>query len=251
VEVGDGGRLDLKLDLERIRVLDPDLILATGYSDPAMDPNGKLLEAGFKVVMNTDWLEETPLGQAEWIKLAAAFLDREDEAERLFSEVERRYLALAARTRSLAHRPTVLTGTEHRGTWYVPGGRSFIAAYIRDAGGSYLWQDDLSPASRMMNLEAVLERGRDADFWLIYMNAVGSLRDLADSDDRCALFRSFREGQVYNNDLRLSAGGGNDFYETGVYRPDLVLGDLVAVLHPELEPGHAFTWYRRLPAARP
>jgi len=74
-----------------------------------------------------------------------------------------------------------------------------------------------------------------------------SLAELAAFDDRYRLVRAFQERHVYNNDLRINPGGGNDFWETGGTNPDLVLADLIRIFHPELEPGHTFTFYRQLP----
>jgi iron complex transport system substrate-binding protein len=248
-EISDGRpSMDRRLDMERIRLLAPDLVLANGSGDPALDANGKLLEAGFKLVFITDWLEETPLGRAEWIKFTAAFLDREAEAEQFFRKVEADYQRQAARVRDVADRPTVFSGMDYRGTWHMPGGRSYAARFIQDAGGDYLWKDDAGSGSIPLKVEAVLARARDARIWLTYMSAVGSLRAMKETDDRVTLFRAFREGQVYTNDLKVNAAGGNDFWETATLRPDLVLADLIALLHPELGQGHVFRWFRRLPA---
>ena len=43
----------------------------------------------------------------------------------------------------------------------------------------------------------------------------------------------------------IATAGGNDFWESSVVHPDLVLRDLVKILHPELvdEP---FVYYRRI-----
>lgn len=46
---------------------------------------------------------------------------------------------------------------------------------------------------------------------------------------------------------RVNATGGSDYYETAVVRPDLVLGDLVSVLHPNVLPNHTTAWFRHIP----
>ena len=60
----------------------------------------KLLEAGLKTVINAEYLEETPLGQAEWIKFTAAFFNAEDSAEREFNSIVSRYRRASALARS-------------------------------------------------------------------------------------------------------------------------------------------------------
>lgn len=243
-EVGDGTlAMEKKLDMERIRTLAPDLILTSFRGSEG----SKLEEAGFAVAEISQWLEPTPLARAEWLKFVATFLDREAEAERVFSEIERRYETMAARARGVTSRPTVMCGSDHRGTWYVPGGQSYVAAFIQDAGGNYLWRSSSGTDSLPLKMEAVLDRAKNADFWLLHMNAIRSRKELSESDSRNALFEAFRAGKVFNNDARVSPGGGNDYWETGVNKPDLVLADLIAILHPELAPEHQFNWYRRLP----
>ena len=57
--------------------------------------------------------------------------------------------------------------------------------------------------------------------------------------------RCFRGGQVYNNNARTNAAGGNDYYESAVVNPDLVLRDLVKIFHPELVE-EDFVYYKQL-----
>jgi iron complex transport system substrate-binding protein len=243
-EVSDGTlSMNKPLDFERIRTLAPDIIL-TSYRG---NDGSKLEEAGFKVAENSEWLEPTPLGRAEWIKFIAAFLDRETEAETLFSGIEQRYDAQVARARAVTRRPTVMYGHDQRGTWFVAGGQSYVATFIQHAGGQYLWGTDSSTGSVPLKMEAVLERARDAEFWLLHMSSIRSRRELSELDPRNELFAAFRSGRVFSNDARLSLGGGNDYWETGVTNPDLVLADMIALLHPEIAPNHQFIWYRQLP----
>ena len=98
-----------------------------------------------------------------------------------------------------------------------------------------------------MAIEAVVERAREAEYW-INTGLARSLAELRGVDDRFRLFTSFRTGRVYNNDARVNPKGGNDFWETGAARPDLVLADLISIFHPELVPDHRRIWYRQLPA---
>jgi iron complex transport system substrate-binding protein len=248
LEISDGSQgMDKKLDLERIRMINPDLIVASGSGNPALNEHGKLLEAGFPVVFQTEWLEETPLGRAEWIKFGAAFLDKEQEAEALFKGIEARYVALKAKAAGVSRRPTVLMGTDYRGTWHMSGGRSYVAQFIEDAGGDYLWKDALATGSLPLKMEAVLERARKADLWILHMSAARSREDLVQADERHRLFEAFHGDRIWNNDLKVGPSGGNDYWENGVHRPDLVLAELIAILHPELMPGHAFQWYRKMP----
>jgi iron complex transport system substrate-binding protein len=52
---------------------------------------------------------------------------------------------------------------------------------------------------------------------------------------------------VWTNTRKVNEAGGNDFWERGLSRPDLLLADAVKILHPALVPDHEFHWYRQIP----
>jgi iron complex transport system substrate-binding protein len=246
VDVGDGSDMYDNFNMERLVDLQPDLIMVygTGYSE--FDRQDKLLEAGFRVALNAEHMETTPLGRTEWLKFIAAFFDKDAEADRLFADIAGRYQNLAAMTRTIRNRPTIFCGSNFRGIWHVPGGRSYTAAFIHDAGARYLWDDDKSAGDMPVNAEAVLSRAGVADFWL-NPGMCRSMEELSGEDERFALFQAFRAGRVFNNNARMDPGGGNDFWETGVANPDRVLADLISIFHPELLPRHQRSWYWQLP----
>lgn len=246
-EIGTGNGMLTLLDMERLYSLQPDFVMVYGTGIPEFDLHSKLMEAGFKTVIFSNHMESTPLGRAEWIKFLAAFFDKEAEADRLFEEIAARYEALAEKARAVSARPVVFSGLYYRSLWYVPGGQSYAAKFIADAGGDYVWKEDRSAGSQSLDMETVVERARNADYWLDPWPS-GSLAELAAADDRFGLFKAFRNGNVYSGDAGTNENGGNDFWETGVARPDLVLADLIAIFHPELMPSHRSRWYRRLPS---
>ena len=245
-EISDGGEgMTRGFDIERLIEFDPDLVMTYGTGNIQYDHHGKLMEAGFLVAMNSEYMEQTPLGRSEWIKFIAAFFDMEEEADRLFSEMADRYETLATKARDSVIKPTVFSGSNNRGIWYMPGGESFVAAAFRDAGANYLWDDDTSTGSIPLHVEAVLERAGDADIW-IHPGTAGSLDELAAVDERYTVFQAFRSGRVFNNDAIIGPGGGNDIHEGGIIRPELVLADLISIIHPELLPDHSRVWYRQI-----
>lgn len=241
VEVGYGATVNVELVLE----LDPDLVMTFSSGNPEFDSHPLLLDAGIPTVLIGDWTETTPLGRSEWIKFTAVFFNQEAAAERIYDGIVEQYQALAALVADVPERPTVFTDSPFEGVWYMPGGRSYMAALLKDAGAEYLWANDDTVGSIPLDFESVLEHAIDADFWL----NVGYWNSLADGlaqDERFAKFAAFQNGQVYNNNLRVNAGGGNDFYETGASNPELVLADLIAIFHPEVLPDHEFYFYQKL-----
>lgn len=246
IEVGTGSGMAKGFDMERLLALQPDLIMTYGTGDPQYDHHAKLAEAGFRVAINGEYMETTPLGRTEWMKFIAAFFDKDADAERTFADIARRYDAEAEKARAANTRPTVFTGMDYQGTWHMPGGNSYVAAFLRDAGAEYLWNDDQSTGSMPLTTEAVIARAKDADFWL-NPAMCRSLAELAGADERYTVFRAFRSGQVYNDNATIGPGGGNDYWETGIANPDRVLADLISIFHPEVLPAHQRTWYQQLP----
>lgn len=242
-EVGNGPALDV----ERLLVLGPDIIMATGTAGE-WNVVPALADAGLTTVINADYLERSPLGRAEWIGFISLFFGKEAVANRIVEGISGRYLELARRVREsgAGERPTVLLNNPFGGTWVVPGGESYMARLLEDAGADYLWSHLPGSASAVLDLETVFLEGEEADFWL-HQYGWSTLADVTASDSRFAGFRSVRNARVINNDRLLSPGGGNEFYGSGVSRPDLILADLVSIFHPELLPGHELVYYRFFP----
>ena len=240
-EVGSGG----EVNVEAVLAAEPDMVMtfATGAAD--FDAGPKLQEAGVTVVLNADYLETTPLGRTEWVKFIATFFNAEAAATEWFGQVAAGYEALSGLAAEAQAQPTVLLNTPFDSVWYLPGGEGYQAQLLRDAGAAYLWADEPGTASLPLDFEAVFASAADADFW-INVGFFGGLDDLEAADARFAAFAAFQNGQVYNNDARQNEFGGWDYYEGGVANPHLVLGDLIAIFHPELLPDHAFVYYRPL-----
>ena len=240
-EVGSGA----VINLERLVDLNPDLIMtsASGFAD--YDSHPQLLEAGLNVVINSDYLEQDPLGRAEWGKFIAAFYEKELEADRLFDEMVARYLEAKTIASLLSTRFTVFTNTAYEGTWYMPGGESYIAILLADAGSDYVFKDIQGSGAQPLDFEVVLERAKDADYW-INVGAIADLASLAAMDARYADFKAFQEAKVYTYSKRVNALGAVDYFESGAAAPDVILMDLIKVLHPETLSEHELYFYQAL-----
>ncbi len=241
-EVGGGGG-GTEVDVETLIDLEPGLVLAQSYS--ADDTSyAAMQQAGLPVVIDSDYLDATPLGVAEWGKFISVFFNTEAAAQESFEGVNDRYEAVATLAKNAESQPTVFANTPFSGTWYMPGGASYVATLIRDAGGDYLWADDETTGSIMLSLEEVLDAAVDADYWInIYQNAAADVLAL---DERLDEFAAFKSGHLYTNNARVNANFGSDFYENGYANPDVLLSDLVKVFHPDLLPDHELYYYAQL-----
>ncbi len=240
-EVGSGPTLDL----EKIAVLDPDVIMTFGSGSADYDSHPKLIQAGFPTVLNGDFIEPTPLGRAEWIKFIALFYNQEGAAAAYFDDVATEYNRLKVLAEGAAEKPLVLFNTPYEGTWYIPGGASFTNTLLEDAGGRSPWADDATTGTLFLSLEVVFEKAANADVWL-NPGFVFSLQDITAVDSRLAEFAPFASGKAYNYTGRTGENGAIDFFESGVTRPDLILADWISILHPDLLPDHTLYYYVQL-----
>jgi len=245
ITVVGGGAGGGVASVETLIELEPDVIMtsASGYAD--YDAHPKLLEAGLAVVINGDYVENTPLGRAEWGKFIAAFYNLEAEAENEFDKMVERYMGLTNLTKDLAVKPTVFTNTDYQGSWYVPSGQSYAAILLQDAGAEYLWSEIEGTGATPLSFEQVYEKAITADFWL-NVGFASDLGSLMAMDERYSDFDSVNSGNVYNYVARVNPSGGSDYFESGAANPDIVLADLIRIFHPDLLPEHALYYYKQL-----
>lgn len=239
------GTLSFELDLETLVDVEPDVVLANVFG-PAAEELGQLEAVGVTAVVDADYRETTPLGRSEWMKLAALLLNEEAAVNDLFDLVEHDYQRTRDLVADIESRPRVLTDgfNEFNGAWFVPGGDSFAAQFIVDAGGEYVFADQPGNESIPFDLEAVLDTAADADVWLNPGFSFYAKSDLIAADPRHGDFEAFTNDAVWN--YRLEESGASDYFELGAARPDLVLADLVSILHPTALPDHDLVFYIQL-----
>lgn len=243
-EIGDVG-YDGNLNYELIVALDPDLVLLYGVSS-ASEMVPRLKELGIPYVYVGEYLEEHPLGKAEWMIFVAELVGRRDVAEQRFAPIAARYNALAAKAQEEEKRPTVMFNSPYRDNWFMPPATSYLVQLVTDAGGDYIYKaDDGDNRSDVIDLEEAYLLASEADLWL-NPGVIFSLGELCRRFPRFADVKAVREGKVWNNNARLSPAGGNDFWESGVVEPDVILEDLRHLLHPTESSDYRFIYHHRL-----
>lgn len=227
---------DMGLNTEMVIALQPEVVIGFALDD-SDKAYSTLRKNGIPIVFNGDWLEETPLGRAEWIKFFGALLDRDHEADSIFNQIEKEYLKACELAKGAKQSPTVMSGILFKDQWNLPAGESFTARLYRDANTNYLWEDSEGQGSLVLNFESVLDRARDADFW-IGAGIYTSRNDLIEANGHYAEFQAFDQNQIYTFSKIKGAGGGIVYFELGPLQPHVVLKDLIKVTHPDLLPGY-------------
>lgn len=234
---------DGQLNFEKIIELQPDVVFFYDVNAAGAAAAQKLKTLGISVVYNTDFMETHPLGKLEWLLYVAAFYDLEEQYLTEIEQITTNYVSISQLAGN-ADKPKVLINAPWQGIWYVPGGQTYMARLIADAGGDYIWKNatlDVLP----LNTERVYSLAGEADIWL-NTGVAKTQADLLKIDSRIIDFKAFRQQQVYNNNLRVSANGGNDYWETGVLRPDWVLKDLMHIFAGTFTADSSY-FYRHLP----
>ena len=232
------------LNTEVLLDLQPNVIIGYGidYKNPTLD---NLQKSGLKVMLNGDWNEETALGKAEWIKFFGAFYGKQKQATALFKKIENEYLKTIEIAKLAKTNPTILAGDMFEDHWYLPKGTSWGSLLLKQANGNYLWQNTSGTGSLSLTFETVFEKAKSADVW-ITSGQFSSLKEMTDSNPHYTKFDAFKNKNVYSFSGKKGKTGGILYYELAPNRPDIVLKDLVKILHPELLPSYKPFFFEKL-----
>lgn len=227
-EVKSTGSID-QLNIESIIMSAPDLLITIGNSGETSKQIQKLKSAGILFVNNYDWQETHPLGKAEWIKFFGALYDKEELANEIFDFIEVNYNQL--KSKSKENSPNVLFSSLYNGVWYIPGGNSYGSQFLKDAGGVYPWMGDSTVGSLPLSFETIANKISNPDIWL--SPNYSKLEDMINDDSRYAPFMHAVNDRIYKQNKRSTPFGGNDYWEKGALRADLVLKDYIELFRLE------------------
>ncbi len=245
---------DTAPDYEKIVALKPDLLLAYSVSAARSPFMERLDQLGIRVFVVNEHLESHPLARAAYIRLFGALTGSMEAADSVLDDVTVNYLSLARTvSESAGNTRKVLMNIPYNDQWFVPSKENYLTSLVEDAGGTVLGGGSGKAASSVMSLERAYSFSKEADLWLntgwcrtmeqllsvnpLFADMVRNVRQNADA-------AGFKDSPVaWNDNKRVSPKGGNDIWQSGVVRPDLVLRDLVGFFHPGLIPEEEGTTY--------
>ncbi|WP_276381912.1 ABC transporter substrate-binding protein [Flavobacterium sp. H4147] len=233
-----------KLNIEQLIELSPDLIVTFGVdnNNPMLN---NLKKSGLKVLIQGDWMEQSPLGKAEWIKLYGALFGKEDKAKELFDKIVESYNQAKKLVNDKPATSKVLYGSMYEDVWYVAKGNSWVAQFMKDAKANYLWADLKGTGSEGLSFEKVLDKAKTANVW-IASGSFKSLDELQKANPHYSQFDAFTNKTIYTFEGKFGATGGTVYYELAPSRPDLVLKDYIKIFHPDLLSSYEFTFASKL-----
>jgi len=223
--------------VERTLELSPSVIFHSPYQS---NENNPLAAIKIPMIPFFDFMENDPLGRAEWLKFTAVFFGKEKLAEQQFDTIVRQYKMFRELAAATQHHPTVFSDKYFSGQWYVAGGKSYIATLFKDAGADYIWKADNHIASFPLDYETVYAKAHDADFWRIVLsfNDQPSYDALAKENELYTHFAAFKNRKIIWCDAKKTA-----YFEKSSLEPQWVLADFIKVFHPELLPDYESKYY--------
>lgn len=234
---------DTNIDFERLVMADPDLVMLYGVNGPNMIES-KLRELEIPYTYIGEYVEQSPLGKAEWIVALGEIVGKKDEAETTYKEIRTRYLALKDSVAQL-EKPRIMINSPYGDTWLMPSPDNYAGRLIADAGGEYVLSRKSGNGSIPVDIEDAYLMASGADIWINTGNA-STVEDFAEEVPYFTDTKPFKGKLLFNNTARKLPGGGNDYYETAIVEPHILLADLIAIFHPEVLPDHNFKYYLKL-----
>lgn len=189
---------------------DFELILANGCKlaiestmiNHTPDVKEKLEELGIPVLVEQSSYEKHPLGRTEWVKLYAAMMDKEDEANRLFDE-QVFYMESVANLDNTG-KTVAFFYISSSSSAIVRKSGDYVTKMIELAGGKYIFDNLGDPkkatSTVTLEMEEFYATAKDADF-IIYNSTidggVSSLDELIAKNKLLADFKAVKNGNVW------------------------------------------------------
>jgi iron complex transport system substrate-binding protein len=238
---------DQGLNEEKLIEMNPGIVITVGSPGTKSDHYQILKQAKIPVLTNSEWIENTPLARAEWVKLIAALLNKEKLVNEKFGKLEAEYNRLAGLAKASENKPSLISGLNTKDAWFLPSGDSYMSRFFQDAGADYHWKDNKAEGSLPLNFEAVYPYALEADFWVnVGFSKSDTKNSILSQDSRYSDFKAFKTGKIYSYNAKVNEQGSNDFFESGTVNPHLVLADLIKIFHPEIVPEHKLIYYKQL-----
>lgn len=227
-------------NMERIVSLRPQAIVLSPYEKS--DEQSRFARTGIAVVEAADYMESTPLGRAEWMRFFGRLYGEGAKADSLFNKIESEYEATRQSAMNAKTKPAVLFDRIYSGGWDVPTSGSVTGHLIVDAGGTNPFSKYDQGGSAHLSPEEVLYTAQNADIWLVrYYEPSLTKASMQADNELYTRFKAFKADNIYGaNTLE------RPLFEDGAFHPQLVLKEMVRIIHPELVTDGNLRYYKKL-----
>lgn len=238
---------DNSLNYEVIVALKPDYVFVYEVAGGNNATIKKLQQLGVNVIYVADYLENSPLGRAEWLVAFGTIFGQTNQATNRIQEIITAYNKVKDSVATIKDdKPKIMLNSPYKDAWYLPSDQSYMVQLINDAGGDYLGKGTDSDTSRPVSVETAYDLLSKADLWLNPSLGLNTMAQIREQQHRFANLPVVKLGNVYNNDVRNTPQGGSDFWESGSVNADVVLRDLAKIFHPNYFKNVEFYYYRKI-----
>ncbi len=223
--------------LEKIIASKAGLILYSGFGDH-FPHQEKLEKLGITIIPIYDWRENHPLGKLEWIKLIGAIFGKEKEAVQYFNQTVDSYYGLKEKTKTISGKPQTIAGSMIGDTWYAPGGDSYFATLLKDAGTDYVYKNTKGTASITKTIEEILNENSKSEYWINPGKPT--------KKEILTFVPQAKHLPCFENGVYCYSKNGQKFWEEGIVKPHLLLKDLIEIFHPSLITEEKLYFYSKI-----
>lgn len=209
---------------DEIIALRPDIVVLSGGTGMWEEQGKKLDELGIQYVVVSEWLENEPLGQFEWIKVFGLMTGAHEKAWDIFDDSSEKADDIT-KIVSYSEKPTVLWVGVFKGIAYVPKNESYVGELIRLVNADYVFADLKGTGSAQINIEELLSSGKDADVLVYSGGFFNNTKEIIAINPLLAELRPIKECNVYRF---------QPWHWESVDRYEEYVNDVAAITHPEL-----------------
>ncbi len=213
--------------------ISPDFVITNSFE---YQNNSGLTAAGLTILPVVEYLEQTALGRAEWVKFFGLLLGEYEKATEVFDDIEQNYKNLIAEySPQIDEDATICDFMEYQGYWYAAGGKSYIANLYKDAGFNYIYKDDENSGSISVDQETAISKGAETEYWRVMISAPSKVK-MTDVTSQNDYYKHFKAVKNYN--VIYCNNATSPYYIEDVVEPDVVLENLInARLHKNIGEG--------------
>lgn len=230
---------DANMNYELFKASSTDVVLMFSLGNDNSNITNKFEQLEIPYIFIGDYLENHPLGKAEWLVAIAALENKLDEGISIFRQIRDNYIQTKTQAEQYEVKPTVMLNTPYNDVWFMPNENNYTIQLIKDAGGDYIYKKNQTNSSQPISMEEAIELTAAADFWL-NTGQYSSIGEITSSFPKFTQAKAIRTGRVYNNNAIMGPGGGSDYWESGAVNPDIILKDLFSILHKDGENLHYY-----------
>ena len=217
------------LNLEDLLMLNPTVL----FSVPFEPTQYQTKLPNCSVIPTSEYLEEHPLGKAEWIYVFGYVLRKQKVAEQMFLEIERQYQLV--KQDSAKDSAKVFFATNNGSDWTVANNQSYWSILLKDAGAEYVGSTEVK-GNLNFDKERMLFALNEADAYgeLVYFP---NTSNVALSSLHPEFIQSFPFQQ---KNMFVCKAANNGFFDKAMLEPHILLQELKKVLSDSTFSGNYF-----------